>query len=111
MLMAKPTDLVQGTLDLLVLKTLSLEPKHGWAIAKRIQQVSQEALQIQQGSLYPALHRLEQQGWIESEWRPTETGRMAKFYSLTREGRTQLKRELSNWARLSGAVNLVIQEA
>ena len=82
--MAKPTDLVQGTLDLLILKTISLEPKHGWAIAKRIQQVSQEALQIQQGSLYPALHRLEQQAWIKAEWRPTETGRMAKFYSLTR---------------------------
>ena len=88
--MAKPTDLVQGTLDLLILKTISLEPKHGWAIAKRIQQVSREALQIQQGSLYPALHRLEQQAWIKSDWRPTETGRMAKFYSLTRSGRRQL---------------------
>src|SRR5258707_6255536 len=93
--MAKPTDLVQGTLDLLILKTISLEPKHGWAIAKRIQQVSQEALQIQQGSLYPALHRLEQQAWIKAEWRPTETGRMAKFYSLTRSGRKQLERELA----------------
>ena len=108
--MAKPTDLVQGTLDLLVLKTISLEPKHGWAIAKRIQQVSGEALQVQQGSLYPALHRLEQQGWIEAEWRPTETGRMAKFYSLTRAGRSQMKRELSNWTRLSAAINLVVQE-
>jgi PadR family transcriptional regulator len=88
--MAKPTDLVQGTLDLLILKTLSAEPKHGWAVAKRIQQVSQEALQVQQGSLYPALHRLEQQAWIKSEWRSTETGRMAKFYSLTRAGRNQL---------------------
>src|SRR2546429_439605 len=95
--MAKPTDLVQGTLDLLILKTISLEPKHGWAIAKRIQQVSQEALQIQQGSLYPALHRLEQQAWIKAEWRPTETGRMAKFYSLTRSGRKQLERELANF--------------
>jgi len=85
--MGKPTDLVQGTL--LILKTISLEPKHGWAIAKRIQQVSQEALQIQQGSLYPALHRLEQQGWMMSEWRPTETGRMAKCYALTRAGRQQ----------------------
>ena len=109
--MAKPTDLVQGTLDLLILKTLSLEPKHGWAIARRIQQVSQEALQIQQGSLYPALHRLEQQAWIKAEWRPTEAGRMAKFYSLTRSGRKQLERELANWARLSGAINIVVQEA
>jgi len=109
--MAKPTDLVQGTLDLLILKTISLEPKHGWAIAKRIQQVSRETLQIQQGSLYPALHRLEQQAWIKAEWRPTEAGRMAKFYSLTRSGRKQLERELANWARLSGAINIVVQEA
>src|SRR5260221_1288832 len=109
--MGKPTDLVQGTLDLLILKTISIEPKHGWAIAKRIQQVSREALQIQQGSLYPALHRLEQQGWIKSEWRPSETGRMAKFHSLTRSGRHQLKRELANWVRLSTAINIVVQEA
>ncbi len=108
--MAKPTDLVQGTLDLLILKTISLEPKHGWAIAKRIQQVSRETLQIQQGSLYPALHRLEQQGWIKSEWRSTETGRMAKFYSLTLPGRHQLERELASWTRLSTAINLVVQE-
>jgi PadR family transcriptional regulator, regulatory protein PadR len=108
--MAKPTDLVQGTLDMLILKTISLEPKHGWAIAKRIQQVSREALQIQQGSLYPALHRLEQQGWIDAEWRPTETGRMAKFYSLTRAGRGQMKKELAAWVRLSDAINLVVQE-
>jgi transcriptional regulator len=107
---AKPTDLVQGTLDLLILKTISLEPKHGWAIAKRIQQVSREALQVQQGSLYPALHRLEQQGWIEAEWRSTETGRMAKFYSLTRAGRKQMKQELAAWNRLSAAINLVVQE-
>src|SRR5437899_1132122 len=107
--MGKPTDLVQGTLDLLILKTISLEPKHGWAIAKRIQQVSQEALQIQQGSLYPALHRLEQQAWNKAEWRPTETGRMAKFYSLTSSGRKQLERELANWA--STAINIVVQEA
>src|SRR4030095_12526794 len=99
--MGKPADFVQGTLDLLILKTIAHEPKHGWAIAKRIQLVSQEALQIQQGSLYPALHRLEQQGWIEAEWRPTETGRMAKFYSLTRPGRIQLEKELANWVRLS----------
>src|ERR1700730_6656056 len=109
--MARPTDLVQGTLDLLILKTISLEPKHGWAIAKRIQKVSREALQIQQGSLYPALHRLEQQGWIKSQWRSTETGRMAKFYSLTRSGRGQLEKELASWTRLSSAINLVIQEA
>ncbi len=108
--MAKPTDLVQGTLDLLILKTISLEPKHGWAIAKRIQQVSREALQVQQGSLYPALHRLEQQGWVEAEWRPTETGRMATFYSLTGAGRSQMKRELETWTRLSAAINLVVQE-
>ena len=108
--MPKSTDLVQGTLDLLILKTISLEPKHGWAIAKRIQQVSGEALQVQQGSLYPALHRLEQQGWIEAEWKPTETGRMAKFYSLTRAGRLQMKRELETWTRLSSAINLVVQE-
>ena len=108
--MAKPTDLVQGTLDLLILKTISIEPKHGWAIAKRIQQVSRDALQIQQGSLYPALHRLEQQAWIEAEWRPTETGRMAKFYSLTKAGREQLEKELASWNRLSAAINLVVQE-
>ena len=110
-MVGKPSDLIQGTLDLLILKTLTAEPKHGWAIAKRIQQVSQEALQIQQGSLYPALHRLEQQAWIKSEWRPSETGRMAKFYSLTRTGRKQLEKELANWARLSTAINIVVQEA
>jgi PadR family transcriptional regulator, regulatory protein PadR len=109
--MGKPTDLVQGTLDLLILKTISVEPKHGWAIAKRIQQVSREALQIQQGSLYPALHRLEQQAWIKSEWRTTETGRMAKFYALTRAGRRQLEKELASWMRLSAAINLVVQES
>ena len=107
--MAKPTDLVQGTLDLLILKTISLEPKHGWAIAKRIQQVSRETLQIQQGSLYPALHRLEQQGWIKSEWRSTETGRMAKFYSLTRPGRAQLAKETASWNRLAGAISGVVR--
>ncbi len=85
--MGKPSDLVQGTLDLLILKTTSLEPKHGWAIAKRIQQISKEELQVQQGSLYPALHRLEQQGWIKAHWGETEGGRKAKFYSLTRAGK------------------------
>src|SRR5437660_771098 len=108
--MGKPTDLVQGTLDLLILKTISLEPKHGWAIAKRIQQVSREELQIQQGSLYPALHRLEQQGWIRANWDETDTGRQAKFYSLTRAGRAQLEKELASWERLSTAINLVVRE-
>ncbi|HKE21100.1 MAG TPA: PadR family transcriptional regulator [Bryobacteraceae bacterium] len=109
--MAKPTDLVQGTLDLLILKTLSIEPKHGWAIANRIQQISREILQVQQGSLYPALHRLEQQAWIKSEWRQTDAGRMAKFYSLTTAGRRQLERELASWNRLSTAINLVLEQA
>ncbi|MBV9501036.1 MAG: PadR family transcriptional regulator [Acidobacteriaceae bacterium] len=109
--MSKPSDLIQGTLDLLILKTLSIEPKHGWAIAKRIQQVTEEVLQVTQGALYPALHRLEQQGWIRSEWRLTETGREAKFYSLTRAGDAQLKKELSQWERLSNAVGLVIRMA
>ena len=107
--MGKPTDLVQGTLDLLILKTISLEPKHGWAIAKRIQQLSREILQVQQGSLYPALHRLEQQGWIKAQWAETETGRKAKFYSLTRAGRGQLEKEMANWDRLSAAINLVVR--
>src|SRR5580692_3534837 len=108
--MGKPSDLVQGTLDLLILKTLSLEAMHGWAIAKRIQQVSGEVLQVQQGSLYPALHRLEQQGWIRAKWAESETGRQAKFYSLTAAGRKQLEAEITNWARLSEAINLVVQE-
>jgi len=107
--MGKPSELVQGTLDLLILKTISLEPKHGWAIAKRIQQISAEVLQVQQGSLYPALHRLEQQGWIKAHWDETEGGRKAKFYSLTRSGRTQLEKELAQWDRLSNAINLVIR--
>jgi PadR family transcriptional regulator, regulatory protein PadR len=107
--MGKPSDLLQGTLDLLILKTLSLEPSHGWAIAKRIEQVSHDALQITQGALYPALHRLEHQGWIRSEWRTTETGREAKFYKLTRAGRVQLEKELAQWERLSGAVGLVVR--
>ena len=96
-------------MDLLILKTISLEPKHGWAIAKRIQQVSQEVLQVQQGSLYPALHRLEHQGWIRAHWTETETGRKAKFYSLTQVGRSQLEKELESWDRLSNAVNLVVR--
>ena len=109
--MGKPSDLVQGTLDLLILKTVSLEPKHGWAIAKRIQQVSGEVLQVQQGSLYPALHRLEQQGWIRAKWAESETGREAKFYALTAAGRKHLEEEAANWKRLSGAINVVIESA
>jgi PadR family transcriptional regulator, regulatory protein PadR len=105
----KPNDLVQGTLDLLILKVLSLEPKHGWAIAKRIQQISKDQLQVQQGSLYPALYRLEHQGWIKAEWRDTETGREAKFYALTAAGRKRLESELANWTRLSNAINVVMR--
>ena len=108
--MGKPTDIVQGSLDFLILKTVSLEPKHGWAIAKRIEQVSGDVLRIQQGSLYPALHRLEQQGWIRAKWMQSETGREAKFYSLTPAGRRQLDSETANWKRLSGAINLVLQQ-
>ena len=107
--MGKPTDLVQGTLDLLILKTISLEPMNGWAIAKRIAQVSQDVLQVQQGSLYPALHRLEYQGWIRAEWKDSENNRRAKYYSLTATGRKQLKAELEQWRRLSGAIGLVIE--
>ena len=107
--MGKPSDLVQGTLDLLILKTISLEPKHGWAIGKRIEQISKDALQVQQGSLYPALYRLEQQGWIKAEWKKTDIGREAKFYALTAAGRKQLDKELASWSRLSGAINLVVR--
>ncbi len=107
--MGKPTDLVQGTLDLLILKTLSLEPMNGWAVAKRIVQVSNDILQVQQGSLYPALHRLEYQGWIKSEWKSSENNRRAKVYSLTASGRKRLTSELANWHRLSGAIGLVIE--
>ncbi len=106
--MEKPSDLVQGTLDLLILKSLLIESRHGWAIAKRIQQISGEVLQVQQGSLYPALHRLEQQGWIRAKWAESETGRQAKFYSLTAAGQKQLEEETANWNRLSSAINLVI---
>jgi PadR family transcriptional regulator, regulatory protein PadR len=109
--MGKPSDLLQGTLDLLILRTISGEPKHGWGIAKRIQQVSKEVLQVQQGSLYPALHRLEQQGWIRAKWSESETGRQAKFYSLTAAGRTQLEKETGSWERLSTAIDLVLDSA
>jgi PadR family transcriptional regulator, regulatory protein PadR len=107
--MGKPTDLVQGTLDLLILKTISLESMNGWAIAKRIVQISKDVLQVQQGSLYPALHRLEHQGWIKAEWKESENKRRAKYYSLTAAGRKQLKAELENWQRLSNAIGLVIE--
>lgn len=109
--MPKPSDLLQGTVDLLILKTLTREPLHGWGIAKRIQLLSDEVLTVQQGSLYPALHRLEQQGWLTAEWKDTELGRGAKFYALTREGRRQLERELDSWKRLSSAVGLLLKRA
>ncbi len=108
--MSKPTDLVQGTLDVLILKTVALEPMHGWAIAQRIRQVSRDVLQVQQGSLYPALHRLEEQGWIKAEWGDSENNRRAKYYSLTRAGRKQLDGELRSWDRLSAAIGLVLNE-
>jgi PadR family transcriptional regulator PadR len=107
----KPSDLLQGTLDLLILKTIAREPLHGWGIAKRIQLLSGDILSFGQGSLYPALHRLEQQGWIRAEWKSSDLGREAKFYSLTRDGRRQLERELRSWERLSSAVRLVIDNA
>ena len=103
------TDVIQGTLDMLILKTLSLEPMNGWGIAKRITQISKDVLQVQQGSLYPALHRLEHQGWIQAEWKDSENNRRAKFYSLSPAGRKQLKAELANWHRLSDAIGLVIE--
>ena len=109
--MPKPSDLLQGTLDLLILKTIARESLHGWAISKRIQELSDDVLTVQQGSLYPALHRLEHQGWITADWKPTDLGRTAKFYSLTREGRQQLERELETWDRLSSAVRLLLKRA
>jgi PadR family transcriptional regulator len=102
-------DLLQGTLDLLVLKTLALEPMHGWGIAQRIQQVSQDVFRVNQGSLYPALHRLEQQGWIDSDWRGSENNRRAKFYKLTAAGRKHLTAEERNWERVAGAVARILQ--
>jgi PadR family transcriptional regulator PadR len=109
--MPKPSDLLQGTLDLLILKSLTREPLHGWAIARRIQSLSDEVLSVQQGSLYPGLHRLEQQGWVTADWKNTDLGRSAKFYTLTRDGRKQLERELENWRRLSSAVGLLLKRA
>lgn len=108
--MAAPkSDLLQGTLDLLILQVAGLGPVHGYAIAQRLQQISKDVLQVQQGSLYPALHRLEERGWLAAMWRATETGREAKFYSLTRAGRRQLERERSDWTRLSNAIGLVLK--
>jgi len=109
--MDKQTDLLQGTLDLLILRTIALEPMHGWAIAQRIQQVSKEALRVQQGSLYPALHRLEHKGLIRAEWGPSENNRRAKFYSLTKAGRTQLEEERATWERLASAVAQILETA
>jgi len=108
--MPQPSDLLQGTLDMLILKSIANEQQHGWAIAQRIQQVSNNVLQIGQGSLYPALHRLEYRGWIRAQWGASENNRKARFYSLTAAGRKRLNTELENWNRLSGAVNLVLQE-
>jgi transcriptional regulator len=109
--MGKPIDLLQGTLDLLILKTLALEPMHGWGISQRIQQVSNDSLQVQQGSLYPALHRLEAQGWIDSAWGASENNRRAKYYRLTASGRKQLEVETDRWERLAAAVGQILQTA
>jgi transcriptional regulator len=109
-LLGEQLDLLQGTLDLLILKTLALGPMHGWGISQRIQQVSQEVLQVGQGSLYPALARLEQRGWIGAEWSISDNNRRAKFYSLTKAGARQLKKELGEWERLSAAIALVLQQ-
>jgi PadR family transcriptional regulator, regulatory protein PadR len=107
--MSKPSDLIQGTLDLLLLKILALEPLHGWAIGQRLKLVSSDVLQASDGSLYPALHKLEQEGWIRAEWKPSENNRKAKFYSLTRSGRKRLETEAANWNRLSAAVSRVLR--
>src|SRR3954451_3863003 len=111
--MARPRtpDLLPGTLDLMILRTLQTEPRHGWAISERIQQISQDVLQVNQGSLYPALHRLEHQGWIEAEWRVSELGRRAKYYRLTASGRRQLAVEASEWERMSGAIDRIMRLA
>ena len=107
--MSKPTDLVQGTLGLLILRVLALEPMHGWGIAQRIRQMSSDQLRVGQSALYPALHRLEQQGWIEAEWAPSENNRRAKYYNLTSAGRKALKAETAQWDRLSAAISLVVR--
>lgn len=107
--MSKPTDLVQGTLDLLILKTIALEPLHGWAVAQRIRQMSGKTLQVGPGALYPALHKLEHNGWITSEWSVSENGRRAKYYTLTRAGRKFLEREAAHWERLSAAISRIVR--
>ena len=107
--MSKPSDLVQGTLDLLLLKIVALEPLHGWAIAQRLKQVSGDVLQVSEGSLYPALHKLEQEGWLTATWRISDTGRRARFYTLSRAGRRALDRETADWERLSGAIARVVK--
>jgi len=106
---SKPSDLVQGTLDLLLLKILALEAQHGWAISQRLKQVSRDVLQVSDGSLYPALHKLEQEGWITAEWRTSELGRRAKYYSLTPIGRRHLQTEAANWERLSAAISQIVR--
>lgn len=107
--MSKPSDLVQGTLDMLILKILALEPLNGWAVSQRLKQISSEVLQVSDGSLYPALHKLEQQGWIAAQWKSSENNRRAKFYSLTRLGRKQLEKEAANWNRLSAAISGIVK--
>jgi PadR family transcriptional regulator PadR len=107
--MSKPPDLVQGTLNLLILKILALEPLHGWAIGQRLQHISRDVLQVSDGSLYPALHKLEHQGWIAADWKPTENNRRAKFYRLTRAGRAALNRESEHWIRISSAISQVVR--
>jgi transcriptional regulator len=109
--MTRPTDLIQGTLDLLILRTIAAEPLHGWAIAQRIQELSNDVLQVNQGSLYPALQRLERQGWLEAEWGASESNRRARFYQLTTAGRKRLAKERADWERLSAAVSLVMRTA
>ena len=106
--MSKPKDVVQGTLDLLIMKIIALEPMHGWAISQRLKQVSGDVLQVSDGSLYPALHKLEQEGWIKAEWAPSENNRRAKYYSLTCLGRKELEKETANWNRLSVAITQVV---
>ena|SRR5689334_21208863 len=109
--MSRPSFLLQGTLDLLILRILELEPRTGWAISQRLRQMSNEALQVSHGSLYPALHKLEHEGWIRGQWKESGTGRPAKFYSLTAAGRRQLRAEAANWARLSAAINGILESA
>ena len=109
--MSKPADLVQGTLDLLILKIVALQPMHGWAIAQRIRQMSGDVLQVGQGALYPSLHKLEQNGWITSEWAVSENNRWAKYYTLTRAGRKALEREAAQWERLAGAISMIVRTA